>query len=169
MAFYLAWLSTIHSKWEEKRKVVIGSCRTRVNYCMYIIILSQICLSSWEKTWIVNSWIPAMATVIALIVFIWPFISAHMCLIKPCVSSEQPGELRLSCQARGKLWEGRSDGSHSPPRPATRPPPRRATNHPPVRFAGNHLCLSCSVRCSHDKIRNSLPLFTHHRPGSTSR
>lgn len=56
-----------------------------------------------------------------------------------------------------------------PPQPVSRPPPQRATNHLPVRFAGNHLCLSCSARCSHDKIRNSLPLFTHHRPGSTSR
>lgn len=92
-----------------------------------------------------------------------------MCLIKSYVSSEQPGELFLSCV--------RPEGGCErdivmvvillPSQPATST--QEPTNHLPVRFAGNHLCLSCSDRCSHDKTSNSLPLFTHRRPGSTSR
>lgn len=63
-----------------------------------------------------------------------------MWLIKSYVSSEQPGELLPSCQARGRLWEGHSDGSHSPPQPASQPgsqpPPHGAHKPPPSQVCG---------------------------------
>lgn len=53
-----------------------------------------------------------------------------MKLIKSYVNSEQLGELLLSCQATGRLWEGCSDGRPSPPQPASYPPPERAHKPP---------------------------------------
>lgn len=67
----------------------------------------------------------------------------------------------LSCQATGEQRHGRGRRGH-----LNRKKPR---NQLPVRFVASRLRSSCSSHRGHDRICNSLPLFTLRRPGFTSR
>lgn len=87
--------------------------------------------------------------------------SALMRVIKSYVNIERTGKSFQSCQATGRRRHRRGGDGH-----LNR---RMPTNQLPVRFVASRLCLSCSSHCGHDRICNSLPLFTLRRPGFTSR
>lgn len=84
-----------------------------------------------------------------------------MRVIKSYVNTERPGKSLLSCQATGGQRDRRGRGGH-----LNR---KKPTNQLPVRFVARRLCSSCSSRRGHDRICNSLPLFTLRCTGFTSR
>lgn len=87
--------------------------------------------------------------------------SVFMRVIKSYVNTQRPGKWLLSCQATGGQRDRRGRGGH-----LNR---KKPTNQLPVRFVARRLCSSCSSRRAHDRICNSLPLFTLRCTGFTSR